>query len=83
MENYQIITIRISNTAKDVHIKINPKLDTIANLKTKLCIDQGIDIKKSVVRLFFLGSLLDDKLKLENLKYNNEQVLQALISEKP
>ncbi|CAG8525457.1 11061_t:CDS:2, partial [Diversispora eburnea] len=69
--------------AKDVNIKINTKLDTIATLKIKLCIDQGIDIKRSLVRLFFLGSLLDDKLKLEDLDYSDEQVLQALISEKP
>ncbi|RHZ63324.1 hypothetical protein Glove_330g12 [Diversispora epigaea] len=81
--NNQTIKIRISNTAKDVNIKINTKLDTIATLKIKLCIDQGIDIKRSLVRFFFLGSLLDDKLKLEDLDYNDEQVLQALISEKP
>ncbi|CAG8732062.1 6586_t:CDS:1, partial [Acaulospora colombiana] len=78
----KVITIRLSNTSKDVRIRVDPKLDTIATLKTRLCIDQGLDIKMFTVRFFFLGCLLEDKTKLEDIELNDDQVLQALISEK-
>ncbi|CAG8715481.1 1424_t:CDS:2 [Acaulospora morrowiae] len=76
------ITIRLSNTSKDVKIKINSKLDTISTLRIKLCADQGLDTKMFTVRFFFLGCLLEDKTKLGDIDYNDGQVLQALISEK-
>ncbi|KAF0552763.1 ubiquitin domain-containing protein 2-like [Gigaspora margarita] len=77
------IVIRLSNSAEDVQINVNPKIDTIDSLKLKLCENQRLDPKKFLVRFFFLGSLLDGKTKVVDVKLDQGQVLQALISEIP
>ncbi|CAG8688664.1 12534_t:CDS:2 [Dentiscutata erythropus] len=77
------VIIRLSNSAEDIRINVNPKIDTIDTLKLKLCVNQKIDPKKFIVRIFFLGSLLDGKTKLSDVKLDQGQILQALISEIP
>ncbi|CAG8454109.1 197_t:CDS:2 [Cetraspora pellucida] len=77
------IIIRLSSSAEDVQINVNPKIDTIDTLRIKLCENQKIDSKKFIIRFFFLGSLLDGKTKLADVKFDQGQVLQALISEIP
>ncbi|KAG9284958.1 hypothetical protein G9A89_009768 [Geosiphon pyriformis] len=78
----QNITIRISNTAKDVDLKINRNLDTIATLRQKLYAQEGLDVTRINARFFFLGKLLDDKTHISDIKIVDGQVLQALISER-
>ncbi|CAJ0751354.1 968_t:CDS:2 [Entrophospora sp. SA101] len=80
--NEKPIKIRLSNSSNDIIVNINPKLDTIAILKAKLCINQGLDVKKFNVRILFLGRLLDDKLKFSDLALKDGQLLQGLITEK-
>ncbi|CAG8746517.1 19559_t:CDS:2, partial [Racocetra fulgida] len=77
------VIIRLSTSAEDVQINVNPKIDTIDTLKIKLCANQKIDQKKFTIRFFFLGSLLDGKTKLADVKFDQGQLLQALISEIP
>ncbi|RGB35021.1 hypothetical protein C1646_700505 [Rhizophagus diaphanus] len=75
-------TIRLSTSTRDVKINYNPKLDTIATLKVKLCADQNIDIKRFNIRFFFLGRMFDDRTKLHDISLEDDQILQTFISEK-
>ncbi|CAG8603187.1 9037_t:CDS:2 [Funneliformis caledonium] len=81
-ESEHIITIRLSSNAKDVKLNYNPKLDTIATLRAKLCTNQNLEIKKYHVRFFLLGRIFEDKTRLCDVSLENEQILQAFISEK-
>lgn len=77
-----IFTIRLSTSTRDVKINYNPKLDTIATLKVKLCMDQNIDIKRFNIRFFFLGRIFDDKTQLRDISLDDGQILQTFITEK-
>ncbi|GBC06945.1 hypothetical protein RclHR1_07160003 [Rhizophagus clarus] len=75
-------TIRLSTSTRDVNINYNPKFDTIATLKVKLCLNQNIDIKRYNIRFFFLGRMFDDKTQLCDISIDDGQILQTFISEK-
>ncbi|CAG8513818.1 12768_t:CDS:2 [Ambispora leptoticha] len=76
------LTVRLSNVARDVHISTNLEQETIGTLRQKLCANEGLDGRKFNVRIVFLGRMLDDKTKLADVKFEEGQVLQALITEK-
>ncbi|CAG8581419.1 8998_t:CDS:2 [Ambispora gerdemannii] len=76
------LTVRLSNHAKDVRISVNLKQETIGTLRQKLCANEELDGQEFNARFFFLGRMLDDDTKLADVKFEEGQVLQALITEK-
>jgi hypothetical protein len=81
-QTFHTFTIRLSTSTRDIKINYNPKLDTIATIKAKLCVNQNIDIKRFNIRFFFLGRMFDDKTKLCDISLEDDQILQTFISEK-
>ncbi|CAG8536793.1 6083_t:CDS:2 [Paraglomus occultum] len=76
------VKIRLSNTARDIDIGVNLKTDTIAMLRRKICLHENLDFKTTHVRILFLGRVLEDKTRVADVKVEEGQVFQALITER-
>ena len=51
-------------------------------LRRKICLHENLDFKTTHVRILFLGRVLDDKTKVTDVKVEEGQVFQALITER-
>lgn len=80
-----IIRIRVSNNQKEVSLSVPGPHTTIGQIKARLVEGGFVRSEKSFVRVLFLGRVLEDRERLENVAHfqigEHGTVLQVLVSD--
>ncbi|WAR22376.1 UBTD2-like protein [Mya arenaria] len=72
-----VIKLRISLTSKDIKIKVRTT-DTMLKIKKRLFELEKIEPSRQ--RLFYSGKMLNDKLKIEDVKIPKGNVVQVIVT---
>ncbi|XP_045188983.1 ubiquitin domain-containing protein 1-like [Mercenaria mercenaria] len=72
-----VIKFRLSSTNKDLKVKVRTT-DTMLKIKKKLFELEKVEPSKQ--RFFYAGKMLNDKLKIEDVKIPKGNVIQVIVS---
>ena len=72
------IKFRLSTVSKDLKLPVRTT-DTVLKVKKRICEETGVDVANQ--RWFYSGKLLNDKLRIEDVKILKGYVIQVIVSE--